>query len=138
MYGLSTTAVFPLIRQEGNEDSWENPRTQNHTKPDIDEAVCHTLEGDALKEALNFIDNIRASKMKIEWSSVNVWAVYRGFSHVMDIQVANNTWNITLLLNHATSGASYFSSEREGVRRLINSLKNSVGHQREATQYASS
>ena len=137
MYGLSTTTVFPLIRRTDNEDSWGNPRTQNHTRPEIDEAMCHTLEGNELKEALNFIDNIRASKMKIEWSSINVWAVYRGFRHVMDIKVANNTWNITLLLDHATSGASHFGSEREGVRKLINSLKNSVSTQKEATQYAS-
>jgi len=135
MYELSR--VFAGIMDNQDEDGVNKPERQTETRPGIDAIVCNTLEGDTLKDALNFIDNIRASKMKIEWSSVNVWSVYRGFKHIMDIKVANNSWNITLLLDHASSGRTYFSSEMEGVRKLVNSLRNSVGSQRE-TQYASS
>ncbi|MCL2222109.1 MAG: hypothetical protein FWC20_07670 [Oscillospiraceae bacterium] len=135
MYELSK--VFAGTLQAHAEDRFNNQKRQPDIKPEIDEVVCHTLEGDNLKDALNFIDNIRASRMKIEWSSINVWSVYRGFRHVMDIKVANNSWSITLLLDHAKSRRAHFSSETEGVRKLINSLRNSVGSQRE-TQYASS
>ena len=136
MNELVTPAVFTGMMQTENEDRNYDPRRQTYTKPEIDEVVCHTLEGDTLKDALNFIDNIRASKMKIEWSSINVWSVHRGFKHIMDIRVASNTWNITLLLDHAESGEAYISGEMERVRKLITALKNSVSSQREA-QYAS-
>lgn len=137
MYELSTHTVFTTMLQAEEDRKFGNQRWQIHTRPEIDEVICNTLEGNTLKDALNFIDNIRASKMKIVWSSTNVWSVYRGFKHVMDIKVANNTWSITLLLDHAKSDGAYISGEMEGVRKLIYSLKNSVGNQREA-QYASS
>jgi len=134
MYELSK--VFTRMLQTQEEERVNNPERQMESRPEIDEVMCHTLEGNTLKDALNFIDNIRASKMKIEWSSVNVWSVYRGFKHVMDIKVASNTWGITLLLDHEKSSRAYIGSEMEGVRKLIYALRNSVGSQREA-QYAS-
>ena len=136
MYELSTTAGLAQILLTENERKSNNPRWQRDERPEIDEVICNTLEGNALKDALNFVDNIRASKMKIEWSSINVWSVHRGMKHIMDIRIANGTWHLTLLLDHANSGAAQLSTEMEGVRKLINSLKHSVSSPREA-QYAS-
>jgi len=137
MYELLASAAFGTALNTSDEDNWANrrnpgsPEIQTHRKPQIDEVVCHTLEGDTLKDALNFIDNIRASKMKFEWSSINVWSVHRGFKHVMDVKIANGTWSITLLLDHAKSANTYSSVEMEGVRKLVNSLRNPVGIQPE-------
>ncbi|MCL2249487.1 MAG: hypothetical protein FWC13_09465 [Oscillospiraceae bacterium] len=138
MYGLIPSAAFGTslnAENEGNRSNPSNPKNQTHTKPQIDEVVCHTLEGDTLKDALNFIDNIRASKMKFEWSAINVWSVHRGFKHIMDVKVANGTWNITLLLDHAKSENLYSGAEMEGVRKLVNSLRSPVGVP-STTQYA--
>jgi len=62
---------------------------QLKTRPDIEDVICHNLEGDTLKEALFIIDNIRENRMKIKWSSVNVWSVQYKRKHVCDLSLKN-------------------------------------------------
>ena len=82
-------------------------------RPEIDDVVCHLLEGDALKDALIFIDNIRANRMKIRWSSVNVWSVYHKHTHVCDIRLEKGSWSASQVSDQYNARVYYFSDSSE-------------------------
>jgi len=47
--------------------------TQKITKPNIEDVMPHYLDGDILKQALEFIAYLRANKMKPSWTLHNAW-----------------------------------------------------------------
>jgi len=102
---------------------------QNDVKPAIDDIVCHYLDGTMLKNALNFVDYIRASKMKIKWSAVNVWSVNYKSKHVLDIVVKEGSWYVRLVFDHIGRSFGLSEYEKEAIRGLIATLRVSMpGH----------
>ena len=97
------TLVFVNMNTPKNTETKHHHNRQTDTRPKIDDAVCHFLDGDALKDALIFIDRIRDSKMKIKWSSVNEWSVYKGFKHICDIKIAKGKWSVNYVKGPAKS-----------------------------------
>ena len=52
---------------------------QKVTKPNIEDVMPYYLDGDALKNALDFVAHLRANKMKPSWTLHNAWkAVNKG------------------------------------------------------------
>ncbi|MCL2628714.1 MAG: hypothetical protein FWD44_08495 [Oscillospiraceae bacterium] len=99
---------------------------QHDTKPSIDSIICHYLDGTTLKNALNFIDYIRASKMKIKWSAVNVWSVrYKG-KRVLDIIVKEDSWSVRLVFDHVGSIFGLTEYDVESIRSLVGTLRVSM------------
>jgi hypothetical protein len=107
---------------------------QIETRPKIDDAVCHYLEGEALKDALIFIDNIRASKMKIKWATVNVWSVHYRHKHVCDIRLENGSWSVSYDCVNKNSREDYAPYNVEGVMWLVGALNNAVAGRQKAYQ----
>jgi len=85
-YVITTAALLSLTPGFTEETKHTGPE-QVSARPDIDDVICHLLDGNALKDALVFIDNIRANRMKIRWSSVNVWSVHYKRRHLCDIRL---------------------------------------------------
>jgi len=114
-----------MLSAERNE-AMVNAHMQIKTRPKIDDVVCHQLDGDTLKEALFIIDNIREHKMKIKWSSVNVWLVsYRG-KHVCDIRIGNDSLHIGQVSGVLAIRVTNMSYDRESLNRLIEALRDSI------------
>jgi len=98
---------------------------QQDAKPMIDDVICHYLDGNTLKDALSFIDYVRASKMKIKWTAANVWSVrYKG-KHVLDIIVSADSWKVRLVYNHVTTNHVFNRNDAENIRNLLNTLGSS-------------
>jgi len=109
-----------------NEERTQPLHDQLNTRPKIDDVICHSLDGDALKEALFIIDNIREHKMKIKWSSVNVWTVQYRRKHVCDIRIENGSLHIGKVSGVLAIRVTNMSYDYESLNRLIESLKNSI------------
>jgi len=94
------------------------------TRPKIDDVICHYLDGSTLKNALSFIQYIRDSKMKIKWSSVNVWKVSYKRKRVMDIRLTDGAFGVRLVYDHLGIHKGFVSyQELEGYKQLAGSLK---------------
>ena len=93
---------------------------RNH--PSIDEVVCHNLEGEALKEALFIIDNIRENKMKINWSAVNVWSVQYKHKHVCDLSIEKGKFVIGKLSDALITYVKDLSYEPQTTNPLFDAL----------------
>jgi hypothetical protein len=122
------SGVFPEIDHKRNSgyEYIQKPTTQDQkeSKPKIDNVICHYLDGDPLKDALNFIEYIRASKMKIKWSAVNVWKVTYKRKHVLDIRITDGVLSVRLVYDHLSTRKGYVSYEDiESFKQLIGSLK---------------
>jgi len=99
---------------------------QENRKPAIDNVICQYLDGNMLKNALNFIDYVRAAKMKIKWSAVNVWSVnYKG-KHVLDIIVKNDSWSVRLVFDHVAKTFGLSKHDVESIRSLVGTLRVSM------------
>jgi len=48
---------------------------QKNIKPRIDDIINDFLSGDALNNALNFIDYLKDNKMSPRWSATSTWTV---------------------------------------------------------------
>ena len=105
---------------------------QSNTKPDIDGAVCHKLEGDALKDALFVIDNIRENKMKIVWSSGNTWSVKYRRKHVCDLRIEKDSLSIGPVNDVLATRVRNMSNNQESIEQIIEALRNSIAGSKEA------
>ena len=115
-------------RKRRKKHSHEN---QMDTRPSIDDAVCHYLDGKALKDALRFIENIRKNKMKIKWSSVNTWSVYHKRKHVSDIKIGNGIWGVSLAKKQ--SNERYMPRNVESIWSL-NAIKEAIKRNQKSYQ----
>lgn len=106
---------------------------QKDTKPAIDDVICQYLDGSTLKNALNFIDYVRASKMKIKWTAVNVWSVRYKNKRVLDIVVKQDSWRVRLAYDHIASNAMFTLSDKENIKNLIGQLRSSAPESLEPT-----
>jgi len=99
---------------------------QLRTKPNIDDVVCHEIDGDALKDALFIIDNIRENKMRIRWSSANTWEVlYRG-RHVCELKIEKGSLTIGHVSDILATRVKYMSSNVENTERVLNVFRNAI------------
>ena len=48
---------------------------QKNTKPNIEDVISDFLEGDALRNAMDFVAFLRENNMNPRWSSANAWRV---------------------------------------------------------------
>lgn len=55
--------------------SYASIAQQKNTKPNIEDVIGDFLEGDALRNAMNFITFLRENNMNPRWSSANAWRV---------------------------------------------------------------
>ena len=92
----------------------------------IDDVICHYLDGQALKEALFVIDNIREHKMKIKWSSVNVWSVRYKRKHVCDLRLDKNSLHIGPVNDVLGIRITNMSYDHDSLNRLIEALRDSI------------
>jgi len=99
---------------------------QLDTRPKIDDVICHNLDGAMLKDALFIIDNIRDNKMKIKWSSINVWSVQYKRRHVCDLKIANGSLNIGPVNDVLATRVKNMSYTRENINWLIDALRSPV------------
>jgi len=103
---------------------------KNH--PQIDNTVCHNLDGNALKDALFIIDNIREHNMKINRSSHNVWSVQYKRKHVCDLRLDNNHLVIGPVNDVLATRVKEMSYTRENINWLIDALRNPATSMQEA------
>ena len=101
-------------------------KDQLRTRPGIDDVICHNLDGNALKEALFVIDNIRENNMRIKWSSVNVWSVQYRRKHVCDLRIEKDTLSIGPVNDVLATRVRNMSYTHENIEQLIGALRNSI------------
>ena len=92
----------------------------------IDDVICHYLDGQALKEALFVIDNIREHKMKIKWSTVNVWSVWFKRKHVCDLRIDKDSLHIGPVNDVLGIRITNMSYDHDSLNRLIEALRDSI------------
>jgi len=109
---------------------------QLNTKPGIDNVICHELDGEALKEALFIINNIRQHKMRIKWSAVNVWSVHSRFRHVCDLSIKNDSLLIGPVNDVLATRVKDMPFTQENINWLIDTLRNPVKDAQETVSYA--
>jgi len=122
-----------LLKLDGKTDMTIAPaHEQMTTKPEIDDVICHYLDGGTLKEALYIIDNIREHKMRIKWSSINLWTVRYRRKHVCDLSIKNDALHIGKVNGILEIRVTDMLYSPESLRRLIISLKNSKANRQGA------
>ena len=99
---------------------------QLDNKPMIDNVICHYLDGEALKDAMFIIDNIREHNMKIHWSSVNTWTVQYKRKHVCDLKIDKNSLHIGPVSGVLAIRVTDMSYDHESLHRLIEALRDSI------------
>ena len=122
---ITTVALVKFAPRFIEETKHKGPE-QVSARPNIDDVICHILEGNALKDALAFIDNIRANRMKIRWSSVNVWSVSYKRRHVCDIRLEKGSWSVSQISENINTREAYFPYNSERMIWLIRAQKDSV------------
>jgi len=128
---IITTAALLNLAPGYTEETKHTSPEQVSARPDIDDVVCHVLEGNALKDALVFIDNIRANRMKIRWSSVNVWSVHYKHKHVCDIRLEKGSWSVSQINEHINTQEDYFPNNSERMILLSRALKDSTARDKQ-------
>ena len=118
IYGSS----FDSYKEEIIHQSYKLERT----RPEIEMAICHKLEGDALKDALFVIDNIRENKMKIKWSAGNTWSVQYKRKHVCDLTIEKGILNIGPVSDVLSTRVKRMSHNQESIEQLIDALRDSM------------
>ena len=119
-------SISRVVLEIGNPETKHQNHEQTRAKPAIDDVICHRLDGEALKEALFVIDNIREHNMKIKWSSINVWAVQYKRKHVCDLRIENDSLHIGQVSGVLAIRVTNMSYDPESIQRLISSLKDSI------------
>ena len=105
---------------------------QEKSRTSIDSVICHQLDGSALKEALFIIDNIEENRMKIRWSSPNVWSVHYGRKHVCDLSIKDNSLVIGQLSEALITRVKDKSRNKENMMQLIDAMLNAMPREQEA------
>jgi hypothetical protein len=126
-YGIHSESILDRIE----EGSKQPAHKQMDTKPAIDDVVCHYLDGEMLKDALFIIDNIRDHKMKIKWSSINVWSVWYKRKHVCDLMIANSSLCIGPVSGVLVTRVPNVSQNPEKMRLIISALRNPLVSEQE-------
>ena len=128
-----STALFSGAKFNAYNDT-ETPSAheQLKTRPRIDDVICHNLEGDTLKEALFVIDNIRENKMKIKWSSINVWSVQYKRKHVCDLRISNGNLVIGKVSDILITRVKNMSYNPHTANPLLDALIDLVNGEKEA------
>ena len=119
---------FDSYKEEVVHQSYKQART----KPNINDVICHKLDGDALKDALFVIDNIRENKMKIKWTSVNTWSVKYRFKHVCDLKITKESLSIGPVNDVLATRVKRMSNNQESITQLIDALRDSMTGPKEA------
>jgi len=127
---IATAALLDLAPGY-TEETKHTSTEQVSARPNIDDVVCHLLDGDALKDALVFIDNLRANKMKIRWSSVNVWSVHYKHKHVCDIRLEKGSWSVSQISEHINTQEDYFLYSAERMILLSHALEDSIARDKQ-------
>ena len=113
-------------------DSMAHMYEQVDNRPKIiDDVICHYLDGQALKEALFVIDNIREHNMKIKWSTVNVWSVWFKRKHVCDLRLDKDSLHIGPVNDVLGIRITNMSYDHDSLNRLIEALRDSIAGTRE-------
>ena len=127
----TATVVYGMILNN-NESARPTPNEQMNTRPAIDNVVCHYLDGEALKDALFIIDNIREHDMKIKWSSVNKWAVQYRRKHVCYLSIENGSLVIGQVSDILAKRVKYMAYDLENMKRLVDVFRNSMSEAQES------
>jgi len=127
MYNTTTAYILPgMTLGTDNTDSRLSADEQQRARPRIDDIVCQYLDGEKLKDALFIIDNILEHKMKIKWSSVNVWSVQYKRKHVCDLRIENDSLRIGKVSDILATRVKKMSYDPENMNRFIDVLKESI------------
>jgi len=133
MYNHNENVLYSgIMLMESNNTNNQDIYGQRKSRPAIDGIICHQLEGDALKEALFIVDNIEENKMKITWSSLNVWSVRYGRKHVCDLRIENGSLVIGQLSEALITRVKDKSRNKENMMQLIDAMRNALTHTQEA------
>ena len=122
MYRAIETTFTPPVRIA--ERNMASKLDQFEYRSAIEDVICLHLEGDALKEALFVIDNIRENKMKIKWLSVNKWSVHFKGKHVCDLKIEKDSFVIGPVNDVLATKVK--PSNREKFEQLIDTLRNPI------------
>lgn len=126
----NTNSMFPPIVDSKGKRVFNYWVFKFSEKIPVDDVVCHYLDGEMLKNALVFIDYVRASKMKIKQSSANVWSVKCRGKHVLNIMVNQDSWGVRLVYDHVKQGNIFTPGKAEEIRALVSSLQSNKQKQR--------
>jgi len=126
MLNQNTFEKVTVIPIYNNGETAPTADDQLRNRPNIDDVICHSLDGSSLKEALFVIDNIRENKMKIKWVSVNVWTVRHKGRYVCDLRIENDSLVIGEISGVLATRVKTMPHSPENVERFINALRSSV------------
>ena len=115
--------IYGINRMDSEVDMYE--QVDNRPKI-IDDVICHYLDGQALKEAMFVIDNIRDHKMKIKWSKYNVWSVRYKRKHVCDLRIERDALHIGPVNDVLGIRITNMSYDHDSLNRLIRNLRDSI------------
>jgi len=96
---------------------------QRKVRPNIEDVICHLLDGAALKDALIFVDKIRAGGMKIKWTSVNTWSVTLKRKYVCEIKIEKDSWSVSYTSENANTNVNYIPYSPSRMRCKYEALK---------------
>jgi len=133
MYTFMTSDLLSGTKFDENNAAATPPNhEQLKTRPRIEDVICHSLEGETLKEALFVIDNIRENRMKIKWSSVNVWSVRYKRKHVCDLRIENGILVIGKLSDILITHVKNMTYKPATANPLFDALLDLVNGEQEA------
>jgi len=126
LYVVLSGARFRDEHREKQLETNLSAPAQMRDHPDIVDAICQNLDGDALKDALFIVDNIRENKMKIKWSSVNKWVVKYRNRHVCYLRVEQGSLKIGQISDILVTHVKSMTYDFENTKRLIEIIRNSM------------
>ena len=130
----TVNGIFPgILLKAGEEITNHEMYEQVSSRPAIDDVVCHKLDGSALKNALFIIDNIRENKMKIKWSSVNVWSVRYKRRHVCDLRIERGSLVIGQVSEILATRVRNLPYNPKSLNPLLDALRDFTTNTQEAT-----
>ena len=127
-----TMVLHMMPAEDFQKQFMQKSKKQLRGKTEIDTAVCNILDGDALKDALFVVDNIRENGMKIKWASANTWSVKHRRKHVCDLKILNDSLSIGPVNDVLATRVKVMSNNQESIEELIDALRNSISGTREA------
>ena len=137
MYTYDTITTLEKLVTYGHEDNaLRLSYDQTKTRPEIDTVINYKLGGDAQKDALFVVDNIRENGMKIKWASADTWSVQYKRKHVCDLKIGNGSLNIGPVSDVLATRVKSMSHNQESVEQLIEALRESLTGSKETFVFA--
>ena len=99
---------------------------QKKVRPRFEDVVCHLLDGVALKDALIFVEKIRAGGMKVKWTAFNTWKVTLNRKLVCEIKIENDTWSVNYVSGHVNTRNTYIPYSPSRMKCKFEALKDVV------------